>query len=53
MIQSSKDEKIIVTTIEGSKTLQNVQEKDIYDAPEVYIVLLHIKIQFKVLKNAI
>ena len=27
----------------------NVQEEDIYDAPEEYIILLYIRMQFKIL----
>ena len=38
-----------MSTIHGSKTLLNVQEDDIYDAPEEYIILMHIRMQFKIL----
>ena len=41
--------KIIVSTIQGSKTLLNVQEEDIYDALEEYIILPHIRMQFIIL----
>ena len=54
MIHSSKDEKkFIVSTIQANIKLIECSRRGYMNAPEEYIVLLHIRMQFKVSKNAI